>query len=425
MLDIRLIRNSPDEVLDALRKRLDSPDLSKILELDGLISTSKSQADELRTKRKEISGQVAQARKRGEDTLALQATSTAIGDEIQEVEVRLEELQSQFQAAMEVLPNLPMPDVPPGGKEANQVVKTWGEKPDLPTDALDHVELERRLGLVDFDRGVKLGGSGSWLYTGLGARLEWGLLNFFIDHHLADGYTFLLPPHMLLDECGYAAGQFPKFRDDVYHIAGDESRGRFLLPTAETAILNVYRDEILDGSELPMKMFAYTPCYRHEAGGYRSEERGTIRGHQFNKVETFQFVSSETGRDSLNEMLRKAEVLLEELGLHYQTSLLSAGDASASMRVTYDVEVWLPSLGIYKEVSSASYAGDYQARRANIRYKTEGQKGSEFVHTLNASGLATSRLFPALVEQYQQADGSVVVPEALRSYVKADVLRPS
>jgi seryl-tRNA synthetase len=322
------------------------------------------------------------------------------------------------------LPNVPADQVPAGGKENNAVVKTWGAPPDLGNKQLDHVELCTRLGLVDFERGTKLGGSGFWLYTGLGAALEWALLDYFCKTHVADGYQFMLPPHLLLTECGYTAGQFPKFVDDVFLLAHDEhERDRFLLPTSETAILNVYRDEILPFEDLPIKAFAYTPCYRREQGGYRSDERGTVRGHQFNKVEIFQFVAEDGGDVALKEMVRKSERIVEELGLHYRTSLLAAKDASASMQITYDIEVWIPSIGSYKEVSSASYAGDYQARRANIRYRPEGEKKTRYVHTLNASALATSRLLPAIVEQCQQPDGSIRVPEPLRDWLQTDTIQ--
>lgn len=255
--------------------------------------------------------------------------------------------------------------------------------------------------------------------------MEWALLNFFINEHLNDGYELILPPHMLNYECGYVAGQFPKFSDEVYWIQNPTSSDRkFLLPTAETALVNLHRDEILSADELPKKYIAYTPCYRREAGSYRSEERGMIRGHQFNKVEMVQYTKPEDSDRAFQELVGKAERLVQELGLHYRLSRLAAGDCSASMARTYDIEVWIPSMGIYKEVSSASNARAYQARRGNIKYRDENRK-LQFVHTLNASGLATSRVMPAIVEQYQNADGSVTVPEVLRPYMGGvDVIRP-
>jgi seryl-tRNA synthetase len=288
--------------------------------------------------------------------------------------------------------------------------------------------LAKSLGLVDYERGAKLGGSGFWLYTGDGALLEWALVNYFVESHLADGYRFVLPPHILTYQCGYTAGQFPKFEGDVFALAREDgqegNRFQFILPTAETALVNVHRDEIMDESELPKKYFAYTPCYRKEAGSARTEERGMIRGHQFNKVEMVQYTLPEASEQALAELVGKAEALVRGLGLHYRVSKLAAADVSASMRKTYDIEVWLPSMGIYKEVSSASNAGDYQARRGGIRFRRKGQKRAEFAHTLNASGLATSRVFPAILEQFQREDGSVAVPAPLRKWVGKDELRP-
>ena len=286
------------------------------------------------------------------------------------------------------------------------------------------MELAASLGLVDYDRGAKIAGRGAWIYTNLGARLEWALLNYFISEHLKDGYTFILPPHLLNEDSGFGAGQFPKFKEDVFWLEGLEPK-RFLLPTAETALVNIYRNEILDEKELPKKFFAYTPCYRREAGSYRTEERGMIRGYQFDKVEMVQYTKPEDSDAAFEELVNKAENLVKGLGLHYQVSKLAAGDISHSMARTYDMEVYLPSMGIYKEVSSASNARDYQARRTMCRYRDSATKKTQYVHTLNASGLATSRIFPAILEQFQQADGSVIVPEVLRPFMGGiDVLKP-
>ena len=267
-------------------------------------------------------------------------------------------------------------------------------------------------------RGVKLAGAGNWMYTGMGARLEWALLNYFIDTHTADGYDFILPPHMLEYMCGETAGQFPKFADEVYKIANPtDDRVHYMLPTAEAALASVYRDEILSESDLPKKFFANTPCFRREAGSHRADERGMVRGHQFNKVEMFQFCKPEDSDAAFDELVTKAEKLVEGLGFHFRTVKLAAGDCSASMARTYDIEILIPSMDGYKEVSSVSNARDYQARRGNIRFRREETGKPEFLHTLNGSGLATSRIFPALVEQNQRADGSIVVPECLRKYL--------
>ncbi len=319
---------------------------------------------------------------------------------------------------------MPDPDVVAGGKENNEIVKVFGKKPEFDFPIKNHVELCEELKLIDYERGVKLAGNGSWLYTDRGAVIEWALLNYFIKTHLKDGYKFILPPHMLNYECGLGAGQFPKFEDDVYRIetADDAASRRFMLPTAETALVNIYRGEILASDELPKKLFAYTPCYRKEAGSYRAEERGMIRGHQFDKVEMVQVTKPEQSKAAFEELVGKACALVEGLGLHYRLSKLAAGDCSASMARTYDIEVWIPSMGIYKEVSSVSNANDYQARRNMTRYRAaDGSIG--YVHTLNGSGLATSRILPAIVEQFQQKDGSVRVPKVLQEFVGAEVIK--
>ncbi|MCL2875624.1 MAG: serine--tRNA ligase [Betaproteobacteria bacterium] len=425
MLDISLIRNDPQAVRAALLKRLDEVDLESIIKLDEARRACIESTDNLKAERNRLSREIGLLKQQGGDASEKQARISDIREELAALEAKFASVSAEFQERMAELPNLPADIVPSGGKEANQVVKVWGEKPNLGNDPLDHVELCKRLRLVDFERGTKLSGSGFWIYTGAGAALEWALINYFCQTHYRDGYNFLLPPHMLMPECGYAAGQFPKFADDVFHISSKSSdRGLFLLPTSETAILNFFRDEIIEYGQLPYKAFAYTPCYRREPGGYRSEERGTVRGHQFNKVEMFQFCTEDQWEEALAELVRKTETLVEGLGLHYRTSLLAARDASASMRLTYDVEVWLPSIGIYKEVSSASYAGDYQARRAKIRYRPKDGGKPRLVHTLNSSGLATSRVLPALLEQCQQPDGLIRVPEPLRPWLGCDVIGP-
>jgi seryl-tRNA synthetase len=425
VLDLALIRDETDTVRAALLKRMDEVDLDTILALDRESRALATRIETLRAKRNDLSRAIGRARGAGEDYAALQDEVVGANREAEELEPARAEAERRLTELLAQLPNMPAPNVPAGGKEANEVVRVWGEKPALPPHALDHVELSKRLGIVDYERGTKLGGSGLWLYSGIGAALEWSLLDWFNRTHRADGYEFFLPPHLLIDECGFAAGQFPKFYDDVFHVrTAEHERERFLLPTAETAILNVYRDEIVPDARLPIKAFAYTPCYRREAGSHRTDERGTIRGHQFNKVEMFQFTRPEDGPAALEELLAKAESLMQALGLHYRVSLLAAGDTSASMTTTYDVEVWIPSINQYKEVSSVSWAGDYQARRAKIRFKREGSKRTEFVHTLNGSGLATSRLVPALLEQHQREDGAFTVPLPLRPWLGVDVIEP-
>ena len=299
--------------------------------------------------------------------------------------------------------------------EKNKPIYWYKEKPNFGFKIKSHVELAESLGLIDYERAAKVSGHGTWFYTDLGARLEWAILNFFISEHLKDKFTFMMPPHILNYESGFTAGQFPKFEEDVFELKGLEPT-KFLLPTAETALVNYYRNEILDESELPKKFFAYTPCYRKEAGSYRSEERGMIRGYQFNKVEMVEYTAENDSDRAFEELVNKAKSLVEQLGLHFRISKLAAADCSHSMARTYDIEVYLPSLDIYKEVSSVSNARSYQARRGMMRYRDKDGK-LHYMHTLNGSGLATSRIFPAILEQYQQEDGSVKIPEVLQPFM--------
>jgi len=349
-----------------------------------------------------------------------------VSNRIKELNSQLIKLEERIRSFLESLPNIPDDDVPEGGKENNETVRAYGTKPEFPFNPQNHIDLVKSLGLVDYERGAKLAGSGFWLYRGEGAKLEWALLNYFIDENLKNGYEFILPPHILTYQCGYTAGQFPKFAEDVFTLKQpkNESFIQFLLPTAETALTNLHRDEVLKEEELPKKYFSYTPCYRREAGSYRANERGMIRGHQFNKVEIFQFTRPEDSEAALDEMVKQAERLVQGLGLHYRICMLAVKDMSDTMAKTYDIEAWIPSMNEYKEVSSVSNARDYQARRGNIKFKTKTSRRNEYVHTLNASGLATSRLLPAIVEQFQQEDGSVRVPDCLRKWLGKEVISP-
>ena len=423
MLDINLIRKDPEFVKAALAKREYEVDFTELLQWDARRKEIIAEGEALKAERNRINKEIPRLKKEGADVSAVMAQMKESGEKVKSLDEELRQVEAKIEEFVAALPNLPADDVVAGGKENNQVVKVFGEKPVFNFEAKNHVDLCTSLGLIDYERGVKLAGNGYWLYTDLGAQLEWALLNYFISTHIKDGYEFMLPPHMLTYECGLTAGQFPKFEDDVYRL--NEEGFRFMLPTAETALINLYRGEILDESVLPRKLFAYTPCYRREAGTYRASERGMIRGHQFNKVEMFGYTKPEDSDAMLKELIRKACALVEGLGLHFHLSKLAAGDCSASMATTYDVELWLPSMNEYKECSSVSNARDYQARRGNIRFRRADTKKIEYVHTLNGSGLATSRLIPAIVEQYQQEDGSVVIPEVLRPYMGGlEVLEP-
>ena len=417
MLDINLIRQNPDHVRDSLAKKGANVDFKEFLTQDAKKRELMAEVEKLKAQRNTNSALVPQYKKEGKDVSELISTTKQIGEEISKLDNQIAELDKAITDFLLSLPNMPDDDLLPGEKENNKVISTFGEKPKFDFEPKSHIEICENLGLVDYERGAKLSGNGSWIYRGLGARLEWALLNFFIDEHLNDGYEFVLLPHMLNYECGLGAGQFPKFSDEVYWIDNKSETSKFLLPTAETALVNIYRNEVLKESDLPKKFAGYTPCYRREAGSYRSEERGMIRGHQFNKVEMVQYTTPKDSDKAFEELVAKAERIVQKLGLHYQLSKLAAGDCSASMCRTYDIEIWIPSMNIYKEVSSASNARDYQARRSNTRYRNEETKKLEYVHTLNASGLATSRLFPAILEQYQNADGSVTIPEVLRKYM--------
>ncbi|AZP18331.1 serine--tRNA ligase [Streptomyces aquilus] len=423
MLDVTLIRQHPDRVRDGLRKRGVDVDVPGFLALDAEFRAARTAVEELRAERRRISAAVGARRRDGDPGEELQAQAQELTGRLAEADAALRRLAQRHQEFLDGLPNLPADDVLAGGKEHNQVVRTVGAPPELAQPVRDHVTLSEELGLVDHRRGVRLAGNGYWVYRGEGAALEWALLNHFLDAHRRAGYEFVLPPHLLTEEAGYTAGQFPKFADEVFRT-GEGGGRRFLLPTAETALVNLHRGETLDERDLPLKYVAYTPCYRVESGSHRTAERGTLRGHQFNKVELFQFARPEDSEAAQLELLARAEELVAGLGLHYRVTKLAAKDTSPAQAKTYDVEVWLPSLGAYAEVSSVSNAREYQARRGGIRYRPAGGGRTAYVHTLNASGLATSRLLPAILEQHQWPDGTVAVPEVLRHRGLPDVLRP-
>lgn len=417
MISIDLIKKDAKYVKESLLKKGCEVDFDELLTWDADRRKLIGQCEELKAEKNKINALIPTYKKEGKDVSEIFSQMKEMGAKIAKADEEIADLAKKIYDFLIVLPNMPDDDLLAGGKENNKIIKTFGEKPKFDFEPKNHIDLCTDLGLIDYERGVKVAGNGSWLYRGQGSRLEWALLNFFIDEHVADNYDFILPPHMLNYECGLGAGQFPKFSDEVYWIDDKTEKSKFLLPTAETVLVNLYRNEIIDEAQLPLKLCGYTPCYRREAGSYRQEERGMIRGHQFNKVEMVQITTPEQSAKAFEELVEKAERIVQKLGLHYRVSKLAAGDCSASMKRTYDVEVWIPSMEIYKEVSSASNAGDYQARRNNTKYRNNTTKKVDFVHTLNASGLATSRLIPAIVEQFQNADGSVNIPEVLQKYM--------
>ena len=425
MLDIKYIRENPEEVIARLQiKGKDArEDIEAILALDGERRTLITETEAIKAEQNKMNKLIPQYKKEGKDVAPIFAEMKAMSNKTKEIDEKLKEVESKQTDIMLGLPNLPDTDLLPGGKENNQPLRYWGEPRKFDFEPKHHVDLCTDLGLIDYDRGTKLAGSGFWIYRGMGARLEWALLNYFIDTHLADGYELILPPHMLEYECGLTAGQFPKFADEVYKIENPtDNRMHYMLPTAEAALASLYRNEILTEADLPKKLVSYTPCFRREAGSYRSDERGMVRGHQFNKVEMFQYTLPEQSDAAFDELVTKAEALVAGLGFHFRTVKLAAEDCSASMARTYDIEIQIPSMNGYKEVSSVSNARDYQARRGMIRVKRSNGK-TEYVHTLNGSGLATSRILPALVEQNQNSDGSINVPDVLKKYLGVDVIR--
>ncbi len=419
MLDLRKIQENKEKIEELLARKGYKADFDTILSLDAERREIIGEVEKLKAERNKVSAQIPALKKAGQPVEGIFAEMRALGEKIAQFDAKTNELSEKVFDLLAGIPNIPDEDLLGGEKENNVVIKTVGAPREFDFEMKNHVDLCTGLGIIDYTRGTKLSGGGYWLYRGDGARLEWALLNFFISEHLKDGYEFILPPHQLGYNCGFGAGQFPKFADEVYWLDCDEDRkkNRFMLPTAETALVNMYAGEIIDQSKLPMKFFAYTPCYRKEAGSYRAEERGMIRGHQFNKVEMVQYAHPDHSMEAFNELVDKAASLIEKLGLHFRVSKLAAGDCSASMARTYDIEVWIPSMGIYKEVSSVSNANDYQARRNNTKFRDSKTGKPAYLHTLNGSGLATSRVFPALIEQYQNADGSVNIPEVLQPFM--------
>ncbi len=426
MIDIKYIKENPDEVIErlAMKGKDAKEDVANIIRLDAERRALIVETESLKAEQNRTSKLIPQYKKEGKDTAAIFSEMKKLGEKTKANDEKLKAVETELNGWLLGLPNLPDRDLVGGGKENNQPLRYFGKPHEFSFTPKNHVDLCTDLGLIDYKRGAKLSGAGFWIYSGIGARLEWAILNYFIDFHIGNGYQFMLVPHMLTYECGLTAGQFPKFKDEVYWLeTAEDERRRFMLPTAETALVSLHRDEVLSESELPKKYISYTPCFRREAGSYRADERGMVRGHQFNKVEMVQYTLPEKSDEAFEELVSNAENLVKGLGFHFRTVKLAAGDCSASMARTYDIEIQIPSMNGYKEVSSVSNARDYQARRGMIRFRREDGGKIEYCHTLNGSGLATSRILPALVEQNQNADGSVNVPDVLRKYIGMDVIR--
>ncbi|HPT08215.1 MAG TPA: serine--tRNA ligase [bacterium] len=411
MLDIKKIREDTKAVELSLKKRVGKEvdlNLDKIIALDDDRKKIIPELENLKSTKNKLSKV-----KPDEATIkSIKETNISIKD----LENKLNLVEIELKDKLSALPNIVADDVVAGGKENNQVIYTFGEKPQFSFEAKNHVDLAEDLDIIDYKRAVKMSGAGFWAYKGAGALLEWALLSYFISFHHKNNYTFLIPPFLLNETSAYSSGHLPKFREDLFWTEDKLC----LNPTAEMMLGNYHRDEVLKEEDLPLKYYAYSPCFRREAGSYRQEERGMIRGHQFNKVELFQYTKPENSWIVFDEMKDQIVKLLEGLNLHFQISNLAAGDCSSAMAKTVDLEVWIPSMGIYKEVSSISNALDYQARRSNIRVK-DSKGDIYFPHTLNGSGLATSRLIPAILEQNQQADGSIKIPEVLKPFLPLDL----
>ena len=416
MLDIKLLRNNPKEIEGKLKTKEPTLSLTKVLSLDEEIRQLKKEAEDFKSLRNQHSKEIGEKKQKGEDISPLLAGLEDLGEKITALDHRLAELEKDFIHEISLLPNLPMDDIKisPDPKD-NVCIKTFGEKPEFSFIPKNHVELNESLGLFDFKRGTKLGGAGWPSYRGLGARLEWALINFMLDTHLNNGFEQWMPPLLCKPEIMYGCGQLPKFKDQLYKLT-DKDYELYLIPTSEAALNGLHYDEILESEELPLKYVSYTPCFRREAGASGANERGLIRTHQFNKVEMFCLTHPEDSAKMFETMMAGAEEILQALNIHYRSMLLVTGDMSFSSAKTVDLEVWLPGQNRYYEVSSISNCTDYQARRSQIRYK-EGQGKANFVHTLNGSGLATSRLMVAILENNQQPDGSVILPTVLHKYL--------
>jgi seryl-tRNA synthetase len=427
MLDLNFVRENLPRVEEMLRQRGMDPAavLRDFREVDTQRRQAITEAETMKARRNKASEEIARLKKSGHDASTAMAETKDLREHIQALEKTASDLDARLRDILAGIPNMPHESVPVGhSAEENVEVRRWGTPPKFDFTPQPHWDLGAKLGVLDLERAVKLTGARFAVYWDLGAKLERALANFMLDTHTREhGYTEVLPPYLVNSESMYGTGQLPKFAADLFRVPHGE-KDLWLIPTAEVPVTNLYRDEVLDAARLPVSLTAYTPCFRSEAGSYGKDVRGIIRQHQFQKVELVKFARPEQSYEEHEKLTRNAETVLQKLGLHYRTVALCTGDMGPSSAKTYDIEVWLPGQQLFREISSCSNFEAYQARRANIRYRPEGKNKTEFVHTLNGSGLAVGRTWVAIVENYQQADGSVVIPEVLRPYIGADRITP-
>ncbi len=427
MLDLNFVRDNLPLVEEKLRQRGMKPSevLKNFAQVDAQRRQAITSAETMKAQRNRASEEIAKLKKSGQDAAALIAETKNLREQVEELGKAAEEYETRLRQILVGIPNIPHESVPVGkSAEDNVEVRRWGTPPKFDFAPKPHWEIGEQLGVLDLERAAKISGARFAVYWDLGARMERALANFMLDLHTREhGYTEVLPPFMVNSESMYGTGQLPKFAADSFKVPHGE-KDLWMIPTAEVPVTNLYRDEVLDAARLPVSLTAYTACFRSEAGSYGKDVRGIIRQHQFQKVEMVKFTRPENSYEQLERLTHDAEELLQKLGLHYRVVALSTGDIGFSAAKTYDIEVWLPGQQLFREISSCSNFESFQARRANIRYRPEGKNKTEFVHTLNGSGLAVGRTWVAIVENYQQADGSVAIPEALRSYMGTDRLTP-
>ena len=425
MLDLKRIRNNPEEIKKALKNRgedFNDSTIDEIITLDEKRRNILVEVENLKNKRNQVSAEIPKRKKSGEDVAPIMAEMRELGDEIKEHDTNLAEINSRIEFIMLRMPNIPNPQVPEGDTDEDNIeIKRWGEPIKFNFEPKPHWDLGTNLNILDFERGGKIAGSRFTIYKGIGARLERAIINYFIDKHtFENGYEEILPPYMVNRESMVGTGQLPKFEEDAFKV---ENNGFFLIPTAEVPVTNMYRNEVLKGEELPIKHVSYTACFRAEAGSAGRDTRGLVRQHQFNKVELVKFCKPEESYEELDKLVKDAESVLQGLGLPYRIVRICKGDLGFTAALKYDIEVWMPSYNRYVEISSCSNFEDFQARRTNIRYRETPKDKPQFVHTLNGSGVAIGRTVAAILENYQREDGTVEIPEALRRFVNFDEIR--